>query len=59
MLKLSLQSETALYVDEFNDLNDGTQYRQLIGLLLNLYNTVRPDISYAAGYLSRFVWCPT
>lgn len=33
--------------------------QQLIGSVLYLANTTRPDISYAAGYLSRFTHKPS
>ena len=33
-------------------------YRQLIGGLLHLSNTTRPDISYAVGFLSRYMENP-
>ena len=32
-----------------------TPYRQLVGCILHLTNTTRPDIAFAAGYLSRFM----
>ena len=32
-----------------------TPYRQLVGCILHLANTTRPDIAFAAGYLSRFM----
>ena len=35
-----------------------TPYRQLVGCLLHLANTTRPDLSFAAGYLSRFMSNP-
>lgn len=30
-------------------------YRELVGLLLHLSNTWGPDITFAVGYLSRFL----
>ena len=33
-------------------------YRQLIGALIHLSNTVRPDIAFAVNYLSRFMESP-
>ena len=35
------------------------QYSSLVGGLLYLATTVRPDISYAVGVLSKFMSCPT
>lgn len=54
-----LQARLKLSVDESEVLSHRTPYRQLIGSLLHLSNTVRPDISFAVGYLSRFVHQPT
>ena len=39
-------------------LMERTPYRPLVGCLLHLANTTRPDIAYAAGYLSRFMQNP-
>lgn len=38
---------------------EGKPYRQLIGAMLHLANTVRPDIAFAVGYLARFMENPT
>lgn len=35
------------------------RYRELVGKVLYLANTVRPDLSYIAGVLSRFAAAPT
>lgn len=40
-------------------LHDATHYRDLVGSLLHLANTVRPDIAIAVGYLSRLMNQPT
>jgi len=45
--------------DESDVLAEATPYRQLVGSLLHLSNTVRPDICYATGYLSRYMHNPT
>lgn len=53
--KTLLQLGLDLCEDESSDSTDETRYRQLIASLLHLSDSVRPDISYAARYLSRFV----
>ena len=35
------------------------QYRQLVGSLMHLAGTVRPDIAFAVGALARFMSAPT
>ncbi len=37
----------------------GVEYRTVVGLLLYLSTHTRPDISYAVGWLSRFLEAPT
>ena len=37
---------------------EGTPYLQLIGALLHLANTTRPDIAFAVGFMSRFMENP-
>lgn len=41
--------------DEREMLQELTPYRRLIGSLMHLANTVHPGISYATGYISRFM----
>lgn len=54
-----LPTGTNLALDTGSPLNENTPYRQLIGSLLHLANIVRPDISIAVGYLSRYMHKPT
>lgn len=48
-----------LRYDTSEKLGEATPYRQLIGALSHLAHMVRPDISYAVGYLSCFSHAPT
>jgi hypothetical protein len=53
----------AIYADpsgqEITDSGVITQYRSIIGMLMHIANFTRPDVSFAASYLARFVNCPT
>jgi hypothetical protein len=53
----------AIYADpsgqEITDSGVITQYRSIIGMLVHIANFTRPDVSFAASYLARFVNCPT
>lgn len=60
-VKTPLSEGTALSVS-MGPCNEGekslmerTPYRQLVGCILHLANTTRPDIAFAASYLSRFM----
>ena len=44
--------------DEKQERMDRTPYRQLVGSLLHLANTTRPDIAYTTSFLSRFLENP-
>jgi Reverse transcriptase (RNA-dependent DNA polymerase)/gag-polypeptide of LTR copia-type/GAG-pre-integrase domain len=50
-LRLSRESGEPLPADN--------RYRELVGKVLYLANTVRPDLAYIAGVLSRFAAAPT
>lgn len=40
-------------------LPDQTPFRQIVGSLMHLANTVRPDISYSVNFLARYMHRPT
>ena len=41
-----------------NLLPDGNQYAELVGSLLYLSTTTRPDIAFAVGVVSLYMACP-
>lgn len=56
---IPLDRSWRLSADEGEPLPEGNRYRELLGKILYLANTVRPDISFVAGVLSRFAAKPT
>lgn len=50
---LRTMEDSALKISDIPD--DITPYQQLVGCILHFSNTTRPDISYTAGYISRFM----
>lgn len=50
---------TGLRLDKTSVLSDGKPIQHLVGSLLYISNTTRPDIAYAAGCFSRFMHHPT
>lgn len=55
LVKTPLPQGLDLKVDDTEMLSNTTPFRQLVGSLLHFSNTVRPDIAFAVGYLSRFM----
>lgn len=53
--KTQLPSEVDFSLDKSAALEENIPYRQLISALVQLANTARPNISYAVGYLFRFM----
>lgn len=47
-----------LVKDTGSELKNYTPFRQLVGTLMNLGNTMRPDICYVANYLALFMHMP-
>jgi len=56
--KTAMASGVKLSKTGENLLPDGNRYAELVGSLLYLSTTTRPDISFAVGVLSRFMSCP-
>jgi len=56
--KTAMASGLRMSKTEENLLPDGNRYAELIGSLLYLSKTTRPDIASAVGVLSRFMSCP-
>ena len=56
-----LPKGTDLFASNAGSVNckDEKPFQQLVGALLHLSNTTRPDISYAAAYLARHMQQPT
>lgn len=48
-----------LSMGEKNEVTETTPYRTLVGALMHLANTVRPDIAFSVNYLARFMHKPT
>jgi hypothetical protein len=48
---------TILKAEEHLDLAVHNQFREIVGTLMYLMTSDRPDIAMAVGYLSRFVSC--
>lgn len=54
-----LPSNLDLMEEGSSPLPDQTPFRQIVGSLMHLSNTVRPDICYSVNYLARFMHRPT
>lgn len=54
-----LQAGVDLTTNEEKEIVENTPYRQLIGALFHLSNTVRPDIAFSTNYLARFMHNPS
>lgn len=51
--------EVGLNFDEKEEILTNIPYRELVGSLMYLATTSRPDIANATGFLSRYMHCPT
>jgi len=56
--KTAMASGVKLNKTGENLLPDGNRYAELVGSLLYLSTTTRPDIAFAVGVLTRFMSCP-
>jgi len=56
-LSTPMEQNLKLTSKEGNEFEDATKYRQIVGSLMYL-TTIRPDISFAIGILSRFMQKP-
>jgi len=56
--KTLMVSSAKLCKREENVLPEGNRYSELVGSLLYLSTTTRPDIAFAVGVLSRYMSCP-
>jgi len=56
--KPPMESGTKLSKPGKNILNDGNRYAEIVGSLLYLSTTTRPDIDFYVGALSRYMACP-
>lgn len=51
----TLKPETDFESSILEVLSNRIRYKQLIGALMHLWNTVRPDITYETHHLARFM----
>lgn len=57
-VKTPLLAVLDLYLEDGKELEKTTSYKNLVGALMHLSNTVRPDITFAVKYLVRFMHRP-